>query len=470
MSQSAISSDIERAAAITWARDNLYDYSRWIFLKRKGFKWLASKHHEIICDALMRVYRGEISRLIINVPPRYSKTEIAVINFITWSLGKVPDAEYIYTSYSGRLATTNAWIAREIVQSAEYRAIFPGTVLHDEGKARDEWRTTEGGCVYAVGAGGTITGYGAGKMRPGFAGAVIVDDPLKADEARSDIVRNNVNEWFMNTLESRKNSPETPVVLIMQRLHEDDLSGFLLSGGNGEHWEHLCLPAIKEDGTALWEAKHPLETLLAMQEASPYNFSGQYMQHPAPPEGNIFKPDQMPIVDAIPNARIEYVRGWDLGASINGDYTVGAKVGRLPDGRYVIADIVRVQKGPDDRDAVIKNTASVDGNATRIDLPKDPGQAGTTQIAYLTRELVGYRVQSSPESGDKITRAEPFAAQVNVGNVLMLKAPWNRELLNEMRMFPNSKHDDQVDALSRAFAAVMGRSPMRIDQRILRAV
>ena len=117
-------------------------------------------------------------------------------------------------------------------------------MLRSDSQAKDEWRTGAGGCVYAVGAGGSITGYGAGKLRETFGGAIIIDDPHKPDEVRSDVMRRNVIDWFQNTLESRKNAPNTPIILIMQRLHEEDLAGWLLAGGNGETWEHINLPAI----------------------------------------------------------------------------------------------------------------------------------------------------------------------------------------------------------------------------------
>ena len=416
---------------------------------------MKAPHHRLICNALMKVVRGETKRLIINIPPRYSKTELAVINFIAWCLGHYPDSEFIYTSYSARLASNYSWQTRELIATPEYHEIFPDTKLMENSKAKDEWRTTAGGLVYSAGSGGTITGYGAGKHRPEFGGAIIIDDPHKADEARSDVMRENVIEWFQNTLESRKNSPDTPVILIMQRLHELDLAGWLLEGNNGEEWEHICLPAIQEDGTALWEAKHTIEKLREMENAAPYVFSGQYMQRPAPAEGGIFKPDQIQIVDALPAGDIKYCRGWDLASTIDGDWTAGGKVGRLPDGRFVIGDMVRLRVGPDERDTAMINTASLDGRDVKISIPQDPGQAGKTQVIYLTRKLSGYTVKSSPESGDKITRAEPFAAQVNIGNVMMLRGEWNTKLINEMRMFPNGANDDQVDSLSRAFSEIM---------------
>lgn len=447
----------ERMVAAEMARQDLYFFSRWMFKQRRGFNWRRARHHRLICDALMRVYRGETRRLIINVPPRYSKTELAVVNFIAWALGQCPDAEFIHTSYSATLAANNSGQVREMVQHEAYREIFPAVELADEAKAH--WTTRQGGVMYATGAAGTITGFGAGKMRPGFGGAIIIDDPHKADEARSDVVRKGVIDWFSNTLESRKNDPEgTPIILIMQRLHEDDLAGWLLGGGNGEQWEHLCLDVWQpgEDGgrVPLWPEKHSAAELERMERATPYTFAGQYRQRPAPPDGLIFKPDMLQVVDALPAGPIQWVRGWDFADSLKGDFTAGGKLGKLADGRYIIGDQVRERFVAAERDQLIKNTATRDGKMCRQSIPQDPGQAGKGQVRAMTTLLTGYPVISSPESGDKVTRAETFAAQVNVGNVLMVRGSWNQPLLDEMRTFPNGSFDDQVDSLSRAFDSI----------------
>jgi len=442
-------SAVETAVAAEMARHDFYFFSRWMFLRRKGYAWRKAKHHALIANALMRVFRGECRRLIINVPPRYSKTELAVVNWIAWCLGHVPDAEFIHTSYSATLAALNASNAQSVVEHEAYREVFPDLQIVKSAQAH--WTTTDGGVVYAAGSGGTLTGFGAGKHRDGFGGAIIIDDPHKADEARSDTIRKGVIEWFQNTLESRKNAPHTPIVLIMQRLHQDDLAGWLLDGGNGEQWEHLCLPALQDDGTALWPDKHSVDKLLEMQEAAPYTFSGQYQQRPTPPAGQIFKPDKIGIVDAVP-VGTRFVRGWDFAGTTDGDWTVGGKIGIQPNGRYLIADIVRLRATSEVVAEALVNTAKRDGSATRVRIPQDPGQAGKAQAAYFTKLLAGYTVKALPVTGDKITRAEPFASQVNAGNVDMLAAEWNAALVDELRMFPAGRHDDQADALSDAFS------------------
>ncbi|MFX1824741.1 phage terminase large subunit [Acinetobacter sp. AS5] len=434
------------------AQEDLYFFSRYMFKERRKYKWLHNWHHRVVCDALMKVFQGETKRLIINVPPRYSKTELAVINFMAWCFGKVPDSEFIHVSYSATLAANNAFQTRNLVQEEAYKRVFPDFALRDDSKAKDDWRTAKGGVCYSQGTGGTITGFGAGKFRDSFGGAIIIDDPHKASEARSDTVRKGVIEWFQNTLESRTNSPDTPIIVIMQRLHEEDLAGWLLDGGNGEVWEHLELSAIQPDGSALWPAKHSIEVLERMELAAPYVFSGQYRQRPSPPAGGFFKPDNIEIVDALPADIIKEVRAWDLASSENeGDYTAGMRQAKGKDGYIYIVDVQHAQLGPDGVEKRIKQTAEMDGKSVAIRLPQDPGQAGKAQAKSFIKMLAGFSVKAEIVSGDKITRAQPFAAQVNVGNVRMLRGAWNKPLIEEMRNFPNGKHDDQIDAGSDAF-------------------
>lgn len=182
-----------------------------------------------------------------------------------------------------------------------------------------------------------------------------------------------------------------------------------------------------------------------------------------PAAGLLFQRGWCPVVDAIP-AGARWMRGWDLGAtekteSNDPDWTAGTKLGKLPDGRFIIAHHVRDRKSPMGVETLIKNTASADGKEVSISLPQDPGQAGKSQVASLTKMLAGYTVRSSPESGDKVTRFSPFSAQAEAGNVLVLRGPWNEAWFTSLEGFPDAAHDDDADSTSRAFNALLSNGP-----------
>ncbi len=448
----------ERATMAEASRRDLYWFSRWMFLQRKGFHWLRAAHHKQICDALVKVFNGETKRLIINVPPRYSKTELAIVNFMAWALGRVPDAEFIHTSYSGQLASNNAWQARELVQHEAYREIFPGTVLRSDSSAKHEWRTTKGGIVYATGSGGTLTGYGAGKHREGFGGAILIDDPHKADEATSNTVRQGVIDWFQTTLESRKNSPQTPIVLIMQRLHEHDLAGWLLDGGNGEQWEHVCLPALDEDtGAALWPEKHSADTLRQMQAANSYVFAGQYQQRPSPLGGGLLKGAWFRRYRELPNFKYRKIFA-DTAQKTkeHNDYSVFECWGAGPDGNAYLIDMIRGKW-----EAPELKLRAVD--FWRKHLAVDPVLYGSLRGMAVEDKSSGtgliqdLRLSSSiPISGiervkDKLTRVMDIAGYVESGRVYLPEdAPFVSDFIHECEAFtPNDTHahDDQIDPM-----------------------
>jgi predicted phage terminase large subunit-like protein len=173
----------------------------------------------------------------------------------------------------------------------------------------------------------------------------------------------------------------------------------------------------------------------------------------------LFRVGRIPILDVAP-AEGRAAGGWDRAAAAavgtaDPDWTVGLKLARLVDGTFVVLDVVRLRGGPDEVEAAMLNTAGVDGREVLIGLPQDPGQAGKGQVLYLARRLAGFRVEASPETGDKATRAAPVASQVNLGNVRLVCAAWNRALLDDLAAFPSGRHDDQVDALARAFGALV---------------
>lgn len=430
---------------------DFYTFTQKMFVARKGVEMRLNFHQKLICDALEKVVLGKTKRLIINIPPRSGKTEISVLNFVAWATGLFPDSEWIHVSYSKRLASNNTYGIREIMRNETYREIFPHVDIKSDSDAKDEFRTNYGGIIYATGSDGSITGRGAGGMSGRFQGGIIIDDPHKPGEANSELVRSGVLNWFQETLESRKNNPDSPIIVIMQRLHEEDLAGWLINGGNGEEWETLVIPAINEDGTSFWERQFPIEMLDRLERTNPYVFAGQYLQLPAPKDGGTFKPAEIKIIDALPHG-IKWIRGWDLASTVKktSDYTSSTKLG-IKDGVTYIAEVHRFKGTPDEVENTITQKANLDGMDTSISLPQDPGQAGVYQKNALSRALSGYTFEFTPESGDKQTRASPFASQVNVGNVKMLRGDWNDEFIKEMQMFPNGKHDDMIDSTSRAY-------------------
>ncbi len=284
-------------------------FVRYFFQAQYNKRFMVAAHHLRVTGALTRVVAGDCRRLIINIPPRSGKTEIAVKMFVAWCLANSPSAKFIHLSYSDDLAMDNSSAIRDVVKSAEFQRFFPLSIRADS-DSKKKWFSDQGGGLYATAAGGAITGFGAGGMgrkqtgtgspADGFAGAIIIDDAIKPDDAFSDTMRDRINRRFNNTIASRTNSPETPIIVIMQRLHENDMTGYLLAGGSGEKWEHLLIPAITEDGESIWPEKWSIEDLRRMEAADPYTFAGQYMQTPSPLSGGILKPDNIQIIDALP--------------------------------------------------------------------------------------------------------------------------------------------------------------------------
>lgn len=444
------------ASEIAGAAGRLYNFTRQMFKARRKVALLENWHQEEICDALERVYLGLVPRLVINVPPRSGKTEIAVKNFMAWTLGLEPDAEFIHASYSKRLATANAYDVRAIMQHETYRQIFPWVGLQDDSKAKDEFRTTAGGIVYATGAYGTITGYGAGKVREGFGGALIIDDPHKANEATSEVKRQNVIDWYQNTIESRLNRPETPIIVIMQRLHEKDLAGFLLGGGTGEPWEHVNIPARDEQGRSFWPVKFPDSMLDRLESKSAYVFAGQYLQRPAPLGGGIFKDEWWRFLDVPPlvRHRVIYADTAQKTKQQN-DFSVFQCWGMTVDRQVVLLDMVRGKWAAPELEEVArafwnKHRAVADMGTLRAFKVEDK-VSGTGLIQRLERE--GIPIIPISRNIDKVTRAMDAAPLVQSGNVILMRnLAQLSDFLAEASVFPNGEHDDMIDAAMSAIS------------------
>ena len=416
-------------------------------------------HQRKICQSLEQVLLGRVNRLLINVPPRSGKTETAVKSFIGWGMGMFPDSEFIHASYSKRLATSNTYEVRAMMQNETYKEIFPWTALQDDSKARDEFRTAQGGIVYATGADGTITGYGAGKMRPGFGGAIIIDDPHKAGDANSSVMRKNVIDWYQQTMESRLNKRSDPIIIIMQRLHEDDLSGWLLGGGSGEKWNHINIPARTDEGTSFWPEQFPDEMLDRLESSSPYVFAGQYMQRPSPLGGGLFRDSWWRYLAAPPPIqwRTIYADTAQKTADHN-DYSVFQCWGYSVTGQAVMLDMIRGKWEAPELEAMArafwaKHKATQNQGTLRAMKVEDK-VSGTGLIQTLKRE--GIPIIGIKRNVDKITRAFDAAPLIESGNVILMQdVPHLTDFISEASTFPNAAHDDMIDAAMSAISDIL---------------
>ena len=329
--------------AKVWCESDLLFFTRYFFKAQTGQKFICAGLHAQIVAALMSVVRGEIKNLIINVPPRYGKTELAVIKFIAWCIALNPAAKFIHLSYSDDLALDNSGKVKELVESEEYQIFWPVRLKQDS-KSKKKWYTEAGGGLYATAAGGPLTGFGAGSTVEGdglFHGAIIIDDPHKVDDIYSDIERAKVTHRLNTTIKSRRNSRHTPIVIIMQRLHEEDMAGFALAGGMGEEFHLLKLQALNPDGTALWDFKHTAGELRQMQLTDPYGFSGQYQQEPSPEDGEFFKRAWVKWYDlpSMPKHMRFYGASDYAVTADGGDFTVHLVVGVDPNDDIYIVDL-----------------------------------------------------------------------------------------------------------------------------------
>lgn len=313
----------------TWTLHSVLNFTRYFFKQKFKRKFVIGQHHVAIAKALDRVLSGECKRLIINIAPRYGKTELAVKNFIAMGLAINPKAKFIHLSYSDDLARDNSRGVQEILREESYRRLFPGTKPTSINTRK--WFTSEGGGLYAVSSAGQVTGFGAGivdkedeeelsaeveelaSINDGtFGGAIVIDDPIKPDDARSETVRDKVNQKFETTIRNRVNSRNTPIIIIMQRLDEEDLCGYLMKL-EPEDWEVLSLPVIQTDESgeevALWPFKHTLEELQDLREKNAFVFDTQYMQNPLPLTGLMYE-RTFTTYEAVPITRKRKVKAY----------------------------------------------------------------------------------------------------------------------------------------------------------------
>jgi len=402
------------------------------------------KHIIRIAETIQGLIDGDYDRLLITMPPRHSKSMSCTVRLAAYWLENHPEDNVLITSYNERMARRFSRMTRTIFGERN-------KIANDK-SATDEWSTTLGGTLMARGSGNPATGTGFK--------VIIADDPIKSrEEAESSLMRDKQWDWWTSDVISRL-EPEGKLIIVMTRWHEDDLAGRAIKS-EPDAWHILDLPALADDeddpldreiGEALWPERFDVDALNRLKSVmGDYQFEALYQCNPTPREGSMFKISNIDIVQAVPNNLIKFARAWDLASTQGGgDYTCGVKIGIDENNNIYILDIVRGQWGPDERDKIIKQTCDLDGRIPQI-FPLDPGAAGKAQINYLFKMLSGHNLVKTSPTGSKEIRAEPIAAQVNVGNVKMIEASWNRDFLNELRQFPLGAHDDAIDSLADAF-------------------
>jgi len=406
---------------------------------------------------------GRRPKMAVCTPPQFGKS-IAVVDFIAWVAGKRPDMRTIFASFSERLGTRANLMLQRTYDSAKYKKVFQETKISTVGSPNSFGATRNRELLEYI----DHTGYfrnttTMGAVTGESADLIVIDDPFKGRaEVNSPTIREKTLAWYTDDLSTRC-SEDSGTLIVNTRWHTADLVG-KLKELEGDGFKIVNYEAIaktdekhRKKGESLFPEHKSLDFLLAIKSVMAVSsWESLYQGSPFVAEGNFYKPDFIGVIDAIP-AGTTFCRAWDFAATDGGgDWTVGLKIGKMPDGRTLVADIVREQVGPEKVRALLKTTTTRDGNRVKVRIPQDPGQAGKAQAKSMTADLAGFTVVALIVSGEKSIRAEPFASQVNVGNVVMLRASWNDAFVEELRPFPNGVHDDQSDAAADAYNELFG--------------
>jgi len=429
------------------------------FMSFVGEMWSAfihGKHHEIMADAFERVAKGDLKRLIINMPPRHTKSEFASYLLPAWFLGKYPDKKIIQTAHTAELAVGFGRKVRNLVNSPDYKAIFPNVSLQSDSKAAGRWNTSQGGDYFAIGVGGAVTGKGADLL--------IIDDPHSEQEgASADInVFNRTYEWYTSGPRQRL-QPNGAIVVVMTRWHNKDLTGQVVDAsikrGGADQWEVIELPAIMPSGNPLWAEFWKMEELQALKAELPNSkWMAQYQQDPTSEEGALVKRDWWQIWEGRSPPQCEFViQSWDTAFMKNqrADFSACTTWGVF----YL----------EDDDGMLAPNLILLDAYQERLEFPELKKMAMEKYKAYtpdafiveakaagmpLIFELraMGIPVQEyTPSRGnDKISRVNAVSDLFASGVVWAPETRWAEETIEQFAGFPNMEHDDLVDSTTQA--------------------
>lgn len=444
----------------SWILSDSLHFARYFFkLMNGGKRFVVGKHHRMICDKLNDVLNGKTRRLIINIAPRYSKSELVSRNFIAMGLAINPAAKFIHLSYSGDLALGNSVAVKDIVKSDEYQRLF-GVEIAVGTDTKSQWNTTKGGGLYATSSLGQVTGFGAGAIENEgddwqFGGAIVIDDPIKPADALSDNNREAVNLHFETTIRNRVNSRNTPII-IMQRLHEHDLCGYLMELEPDE-WEVLSVPCISynEDGEeeALWPFKHTIEELHKIESANQFVFDTQYMQNPKPLEGLMYsKLRTYEILPMEQSIRKNYTDTADKGA----DFLCSVCYVETPSGMYV-TDVLYTDKPMEYTEVKTAEMLLINGTQL-VKVESNNGGEGFARNVEKNVRLQGTPVAlkmnftSFFQSLNKNVRI--FSHSAEVQNLIYFPSDWETrwpqfaQAVKGYRKVGRNAHDDAPDVLT----------------------
>jgi predicted phage terminase large subunit-like protein len=420
-------------------------------------------HHKYICDLLQEECERVIAQkpktkdVIINVPFRSTKSLIVTVMFPVWAWIKSPKLRFITSSYSATLSIELATKSRDIIFSDWFKRRW-GDVFHikKDQNLKERYENNHVGMRRATSVGGTVTGQGGDFL--------IVDDPLSPQMASSATERDNANEWYRTTFYSRLNQPDIGVrIIIMQRVHEDDLTGFLLGKDTRLKYKHICIPAKSGDGNIkpkylekfynkdtqlFWEDRFSQRTLDDYRSAlGSYGYAGQLQQTPTPLDSGMihkdwFKVDRYRVEDSVVNFVIDpaYTADQKNDPSALLAYT-------YKDNRWQIVDCVNVYKEFPDLVKFIQQWVAKNGYTNRSRIYVEPKASGKSIVQTLVRETGLNVKEDKPPTKDKVARVSDVSASLESGRVSILNGDWNDEFLDQLAKFPAAKHDDMVDCL-----------------------
>jgi len=484
--------------AITRELNNrsLYHFIQYFWPTVSSNNFQPNWHIEYICKELEQVAEGVAGKqpkkhdLIINISPGTTKTIMMSIMFPAWCWTKWPWMRFITASYSKDLSIESADYCRDLIRSPQFYCVYPDIGIREDkdtrtnfkivrnsegvgGKGRRSKQELVGGGRYSTSVGGTLMGF--------HGDILIVDDPLNPTEAASEIQLGIANHWMEQTLPTRKTNKDLSViVLVMQRLHQDDPTGHWLSK-NPAKLKHICFPGeirnyknqvcpaeasryyiddLFDPVRMPWMVLEELEKIMGQ-----YAYAGQIGQNPTPPGGGMFKVDHFQIMANPPNQAnvVNTIRAWDKAGTTTkkSAYTAGVKIARLADDKWIVLDVKRGKWATHEREKIIRETAESDGRHVEVWLEQEPGSSGKEAAENTMRNLAGFVCKAETSTGDKITRADAFSVQVNIGCVQLLMGLWNKEYIEEFRFFPFGTYKDQVDASSLAWNKLIGKKIAR---------